>query len=73
MPLKEILPLHHLHGETPSFCESGKVRCHKEGLIVLRLHTQSFREVEVMVIAGVQAIPEGRRCGEVNQMISQVV
>jgi hypothetical protein len=51
----------------------GKVGCHKEGLIVLWLHTQSFSEVEAMVIAGDKAKPENRRCGEVNQMISQVV
>ncbi len=61
MPLKEIIPLAHLDGETPSFVKVGKVGCHKEGLIVLWLNTQSFREVEVMVIAGVQAKPEGRR------------
>jgi hypothetical protein len=42
MPLKEELPLHHLDGET-LFVKVGKVGCHKEVLVVLWRHTQSFR------------------------------
>ena len=43
MPLKEELPLHDLDGETPSFLKVGEVGGHKEVLVVLRRHTQSFR------------------------------
>jgi hypothetical protein len=60
MPLKEELPLHHLDGETPFFVKVGKVGCHMEVLVVLWRHTQSFRKVEIMVVVGVQAKPEGR-------------
>ena len=60
MPLKEEPPLHHLDGETPSFVKVGKVDWHKEVLVVLRRHTQSFRWVEIIIVAGVQAEPEGR-------------
>ncbi len=51
MSLKEELPLHHLDGETPHFVKVGKDGCHKEVLVVLWCHTQSFRWMEIMVVA----------------------
>ncbi len=59
MSLKEELPLHNLDGETPCFVKVGKVGCHKEVLVVLWRHTQSFRLVEIIVVTGVKAEPEG--------------
>ncbi len=43
MPLKEELPIHDLDGETPSFVKVDEVGGHKEVLVVLWRHTQSFR------------------------------
>jgi hypothetical protein len=59
-PSRKYLPLHNLDGETPSFVNIGKFSCHKEVLIVLWGHTQLFRSVKFVVVAGVQAEPEGR-------------
>jgi hypothetical protein len=51
MALKKEIPLHRLDGEAPSLVKVGKVGWHKEVLVVLRRHTQSFRWLENMVVA----------------------
>jgi hypothetical protein len=42
MPLKELFPLHHLHGEAPSWIKLSQIGCHQKALVIMWQHTKPF-------------------------------